>query len=388
MDTASAIAFDVIVIGAGPAGSAAATVAARSGLSVALIDKAIFPRDKLCGGGFTGRAANYYREIFGQDLPADVPFRSDVEFHAFGENIGVIEDIPPVYMTMRLELDNLMFEHAIAAGAEDFSGVRDLTIDADAQRVTFGDGRVLQAAVMIGADGIKSAVARALFGRSFDADTVGFGFEIEAPARGEDAPLRIDFGQAIWGYGWSFPKRNSTTIGVGGVLSKNPNLRGIMSDYVEQLGAPPNVRFKGHHLPFGKARKQPGRAATLLAGDAAWFVDPVTGEGIAYAMKSGAMAAEAAVEAIQRHEPHMAVMLYRNRLRPITWAIAQANFVRQIIYWGPFRKGFIRAFRQSGTLRHDYMRLLGGELEYHHIMGKLLRRLPNFLRRAFLKPRA
>ncbi|MGX9355266.1 geranylgeranyl reductase family protein [Roseobacteraceae bacterium S113] len=375
--------FDLIVIGAGPAGAAAAYTGARAGLKTALVDKAKFPRDKLCGGGFTGRSARYYEEVFERALPTAFESKSEVTFHAFGQELGVIPDIPPIYLTMRLALDNLLFEHARDAGAADFTGQRITTLDADAQRVTLASGDVLQGKTMIGADGISSSTARSLFGRPFDPENVGFGLEIEAPPIARDAPLRIDFGQAVWGYGWSFPKHGSHTVGVGGVLSKNPDMKAIMSAYVAELGAPETLRYKGAYLPFGRARKRPGRGATLLAGDAAWLVDPVTGEGIAYAMKSGQMAAFAARDAIARHEPQMALKLYRDRLRPISWAIFQANAVRLIIYWGPFREGFIRAFRRSGTLRHDYMRLLGGEIEYHELSAKLLRRLPNYCKRVF-----
>ncbi|WP_425040286.1 NAD(P)/FAD-dependent oxidoreductase [Primorskyibacter sp. S187A] len=380
-------AFDIIVIGAGPAGASAAYTAARLGLRVALVDKALFPRDKLCGGGFTGRAARYYCEVFERDIPQQFDRKDAVTFHAFGQELGVIPDIPPIYLTMRLDLDALLTSHALDAGAENYTGQRIAEIDAAEQRIVLSNGDVLEASVLIGADGISSITARSLFGRAFDPENVGFGLEIEAPPVAADTPLRIDFGQAVWGYGWSFPKSGSHTVGVGGVLSKNPDMKRIMSDYVAELGAPRELKVKGAYLPFGRARKRPGRGATLLAGDAAWLVDPVTGEGIAYAMKSGQIAAQSAHEAIKRREPDMALRIYRHRLRPITSAITQANLVRLIIYWGPFREGFIRAFRRSGTLRHDYMRLLGGEIEYHTLTAKLLKRLPSYLKRVFWRAR-
>lgn len=379
--------FDMIVVGAGPAGAAAAHTAARAGRSVALVDKARFPRDKLCGGGFTGRAARYYEEIFERPLPPEFTAHDAVSFFAFGTRIATIDDIPPIYMTMRLDLDNLLFGHAVDAGAADWTGQRIAAIDPDGPSLTLASGTRLTADVLIGADGVHSQTARALFGRAFDPDRIGFGLEVEAPPAPAGAPLRIDFGQAIWGYGWSFPKPGSHTIGVGGVLSKNPDLAAVMRDYTETLGAGAEARVKGHHLPFGGARKRPGRGPVLLAGDAAWLVDPITGEGIAYAMKSGQWAAQAALEALRRREPEMALQIYRHKLRPIRRAIAQACWIRLIIYWGPFRTGFVEALRRSGNLRRDYMRVLGGELEYDTLSLRLLRRLPDYLRRA-LGPRS
>ena len=174
--------FDVIVIGAGPAGAAAARTAASAGLRTALVDKARFPRDKLCGGGFTGRAARYYREIFETDLPETFDSKSAVTLYGFGEKLGVIEDIPPVYLTMRLSLDAHLVALALAAGAEDFTGTRIAELAPEAGRVTLAHGTRLEAPVVIGADGVTSATARALFGRPFDPARIGFALEAEGPA--------------------------------------------------------------------------------------------------------------------------------------------------------------------------------------------------------------
>lgn len=374
--------YDIIVIGAGPAGSAAAFTAASCGLKTALIDKSSFPRDKLCGGGFTGRAARYYREIFKQDLPQDFDKKTSVTLYGFGEKLGVIDGIPPVYLTMRLSLDDLLCKHALDAGATDFTGRKIDTLDLDAGRIVLSCGTDLTAPVIIGADGVSSATARALFGRPFDPAQIGFALEAEGPPISPNAQLRIDMGAADWGYGWSFPKAGSHTVGVGGVHSRNPDLKTTMRAYMHMLDLPKDTRIKGQYLPFGKARRRPGRDHVLLAGDAAWLVDPVTGEGIAYAMKSGQQAALAAHDALARHEPRAALALYRHRLRPLTRAMGHANFVRMLIYWGPFKRGFVRAVRSSGSLRYDYMRLLGGEIEYPDLMKRLLLRLPNYLMRA------
>lgn len=375
--------FDVIVIGAGPAGASAARTAASLGLRVALVDKARFPRDKLCGGGFTGRAAQYYREIFERDLPEAFDSKTAVELYGFGEKLGVIDDIPPVYLTMRLSLDAHLCALAMAAGAVDFTGQKITEMDPEAGTVTLASGTRLQAPVVIGADGCNSAVARRVFGRAFDPNRIGFALEAEGPELAKDAPLRIDMGAANWGYGWSFPKTGTHTVGVGGVHSRNPELKALMKAYMADLGVPAETRIKGQYLPFGQARRCPGRNNVLLVGDAAWLVDPVTGEGIAYALKSGQMAALAARDALARHEPDAALMLYRARLRPILTAMRHANRVRLLLYWGPFRQGFVRAVRKSGNLRYDYMRLLGGEIEYTDLMRALVRRLPNYLSRAF-----
>ena len=374
--------FDVIVMGAGPAGAAAAFTARAQGLSVALIDKAAFPRQKLCGGGFTGRSDSYFTEIYGEPVPARlIETHSAVDLYCDGQPLGLLSDIPPVHLAMRWDLDAEMTRRALAAGAADFTGQRVADLDPATPAVTLHDGRRLTARVLIGADGVNSQVARALFGQAYDRDKIGFGLEVEAEPAADNAtqPLRIDFGAAEWGYGWHFPKKASSTIGIGGVLSRNADMKASMAAYLALLGRDPALPCKGHHLPFGEVRRTPGRGAVLLAGDAAGLVDPITGEGIAYAMKSGQQAALAAAEALAAGAPARALPLYRARIAPVHRAMRQARMIRVLLFSATFRPAFVAAFRKSGTLRHLYMRLLGGEVEYGDVARATLRRLPGFL---------
>lgn len=375
--------YDVIVIGGGPAGGSAAHVAAGAGLRVALVDRHAFPRDKLCGGGFTGRSYRYYEEIFGQPIASEIILTKTVaEFHAQGEELARIEGIPAIHMTMRRDLDAAIVGHALASGAEDFCGTGVESVDLEARQVVLRDGRVLGYSVLIGADGANSMVARALFGQAFDHTTVGFGLEIEAPPPPPDAPVRIDFNAAEWGYGWYFPKAGSTTIGVGGVNGRNPDMKAAMARYTDIFGATGAHKVKGAFLPFGDVRRSPGREDVLLAGDAAGLVDPITGEGIAYAMQSGAWAGEAAIEAIRANHPPRALTLYRQRLRPIHRALFHARWIRQIIFRRGFRDTFFRAFKGSGTVRHQYMRLLAGEIEYPALAWSTFKKVPGFVVRS------
>jgi geranylgeranyl reductase family protein len=372
--------FDVIVIGAGPAGASAAYVAARAGLRVALIDRKTFPREKLCGGLITGRARRHYAEIFGHEMPFDPQDRkTTVDFRYRGQPVGLIEDAPALCATMRWDMDAMLCGHAMAAGAQDFTGQAVAEIDCDARRVTLKDGAMLQYEVLIGADGVNSQVARALFGQPFDRQRIGFGLEIEArgahlnPAR----PIRIDLAAAQWGYGWVFPKRCSTTVGVGGLLSENADMKQAMSAYCEMLGIDAaDLHVKGQFLPFGDFRKMPGQGAVLLAGDAAGLVDPITGEGIGYAMQSGQLAAKAALAALNAGRPQTALSHYRRALRPVHRALRMARLIRPVIFLPALEPGFARAFRRSSTLRHEYLRLMAGEVEYGQILTRLVLRLP------------
>jgi len=380
--------FDLIILGAGPAGSAAAHVAARTGLRVALVDRRAFPQDKLCGGGITGRAMTVHERVFGTLPPPDLfTTKPDFAFYAHGHPLWAVQDAPPMHMTMRTGWDAALLGCALSAGARDYTGHRVAAIDTGGPavpvQVTLESGPTLTAPALIGADGVNSIVARALFGRAWEEDQIGFGLEVEAPPIDPDAPVRIDFGAAAWGYGWQFPKPGSTTIGVGGLVARNPAMKATMAAYMDALGVDPDrVKVKGHHLPFGRFRRVPGKGAVLLAGDAAGLVDPITGEGIAHAMQSGALAAEATVAALAEGAPDTSLARYAKALRPIHRSLAQARAIRPIMFSPALRKLFLKGFAGSRRMRHDYLRMMAGEAEYDDLIRQLILRSPRYAGRA------
>ncbi|PWK59277.1 geranylgeranyl reductase family protein [Roseicyclus mahoneyensis] len=371
---------DVVILGGGPAGSAAATTAARLGLRVVVIDKARFPRDKLCGGLFTGRARGEYVRIFGcTPDPGLFEERRAISFHLGDRTLSRMEDVPPMYLTMRRSLDAHLLSLAAQAGAELRTGCRVADIDLAAERVVLEDGTTLAYRVLIGADGVTSAVARTLFGRPFDPKKIGFALEKEMPPQTDADVLRtvrVDFGAAEWGYGWSFPKRASTTVGVGGLHRLNPDMKARLHDYAALLQQGDADGMKGHFLPFGDHRRRPGRGNVLLAGDAAGFVDPITGEGIGHALTSGRLAAEAAVLALREGRQGDAAAVYRMATRDLRHSLATARMLRPIVFSSGLAPMFLGGFGASGTMRHAYLAMLAGDCEYGQILGLLARRLP------------
>lgn len=382
--------YDVIVIGAGPAGSAAAFTAAKAGFNVALVDKASFPRDKLCGGGVTGRSRRYLRDIFNNDIAQDSYIsRTDIIFSLQGREMGRLHNAPPLHLTMRRDFDATLCGWALMAGAHNFTGQAIQAIDTDTNTITLRSGALLSGRVLIGADGVNSQVARGLFGQAFDRATIGFGLEIEASTEEmtpQDQPLRIDFEALRWGYGWVFPKRHSTTIGVGGLLSKNPDMKTGMHAFLTQCGADfDEKRLKGHFIPFGDYRKRPGRGSVLLCGDAAGLVDPITGEGIAYAMQSGQFAAQSAAEALAAQAPNSAMTRYQKKLKPIHASLRWAGLIRNLIFSPAFHSYFEQALKRSGSMRWRFMQLLAGEQKYGQIFAGVIRRLPAVVLRSVLR---
>ena len=372
--------FDIVIIGGGPAGSAAAATSARAGLRTLLIDKARFPRDKLCGGLFTGRARAEYERTFHQDIGPDLfEERRAISFHLGHRSLGRMDQVPPMYLTMRHRLDAHLLDLAGAFGATLRTGCRIDAIDLAHDRLTLDDGTTVSYRVLIGADGVNSAVARAVYGRAFDPDRIGFALEKEMPPV-TDADIlntvRVDFAAADWGYGWSFPKQGSTTVGVGGLHRRNPEMKARMRAYADRLQQGDPSGMKGHFLPFGDFRQRPGRGNVLLAGDAAGFVDPITGEGIGHALASGRMAADAAALALREARSCDAGSIYSAATRELRMNLTIARWLRPVIFSERMAPVFSRAFSARSRVARAYMEMLAGQTEYAAILWLVLRRLP------------
>ena len=373
--------FDLVVIGSGPGGSAAAMSGLKRGLSVALVDKRAFPRDKLCGGLFTGRSEKAMRAIFDLGVTEDLFVTSThMRFSASGEVLADIPDAPPVHLTMRRDFDEMLHNAAVAAGAQPFLGQPLHEIDFDANIARLKDGTEISYKVLIGADSVNTMVGRLLHGRPFDPQTIGFGLEIETPLTdARDSAVEVDFDAAEWGYGWSFPKRKTITVGVGGINSENDDMKANMAAYVDQTASDTALKYKGHFLPFGDYKKEPGRKNVLLIGDAAGLVDPITGEGIALAMESGDHGAQAAADAIAKGQPNAAYDGYLKRVKPIQRSLDQAKQWRLIMFPQVMQGSFKKAFKKGSSLQRKYLELLAGEAEYNDLRGALVRRIPKIL---------
>jgi len=359
--------FDLIVIGAGPAGSAAAVTARRAGLSVALIDKARFPRDKLCGGLVSGRSLKALDSIFGARPPSELFFVTrQVRFSWAGEELAEFEAPHELWLTMRCDFDHVLFQSALEAGAVDFTGHRWGVLDEQAGQITLKDGRCLGFRALIGADGATSPLAAQLFGRAYDPARVGFGLEAECLREPNDpAVLTADFGASKWGYGWYFPKQNSLTVGVCGLQAENPDWKATLAAFMPEGQG--DQRVKGALLPFGDFRTKPGRGNILLAGDAAGLVDSLTGEGIAFALESGAMAADAVVQALNVGKPEKAAAGYFRALKEIHSELARVARLRQFVFSERFEPMFREKLQNSERLRQVFFDLIEGDLTYREL---------------------
>lgn len=308
---------EVVVVGAGPAGSAAAAWAARAGYDVLVIDAASFPRDKACGDGLTPRAvAELERLGLGDWLDARIRHRG-LRMSGFGGAVEVDWPGPSFPSTgsavARVELDDRVRKVAEDAGARMLLGVKAVGVHHDSAgrvaSVVLADGAEVACRSLIVADGARSPLGRVL-GRRWHQETV-YGIAARgylATPRSEEPwltshlELRSPDGAVLPGYGWIFPLGNGeVNIGVGALsTSKRPAelaLKPLMNYYTDLrrdewgfVGRPRAI--SSALLPMGGAVSGVAGPNWMLIGDAAACVNPLNGEGIDYGLETGRLAVE------------------------------------------------------------------------------------------------
>lgn len=308
---------EVIVVGAGPAGSAAAAWAARTGREVLVVDAAEFPRDKACGDGLTPRAVEELHQLGLADWLDGRVRHHGLRMAGFGSSVQVRwpgQSFPKWSSAVpRTELDDRIRKTAEESGASMLLGCKAVDVSRDSAgrvaEVVLADGRRVSCRHLIVADGARSTLGRVL-GRQWHQQTV-YGVAARAYLRSpradepwisSDLELRSTEGKILPGYGWIFPLGNGeVNLGVGALATaRRPAevaLRPLLTHYAslksQQWGfdGPPRA-VSSALLPMGGAVSGVAGPNWMLVGDAAACVNPLNGEGIDYGLETGRLAAE------------------------------------------------------------------------------------------------
>ena len=319
--------YDVIIVGAGPAGSTAALYAHRLGLNCILLDKAVFPRDKICGDALSGKSVRLMRELNllegveeleGSEINRITfgsPSHSQFDVHLKGNKNN--DYITKGYVVPRKIFDNFLFKKAdeltetrqgfmvndIIYQNDNISGVKGTNIE--------GKEEILNAPIIMGCDGANSIIARKLGLYEMDMENTAVAIRCYYEGvEGLSNQIELHYVSEVKpGYFWLFPAGNGkANIGIG--LSKNDakkedrTLRQIMDEIVQsdyfrsRFGnARPLEKPVGWNLPLGRIQRKNHGNGFMLLGDAAGLVDPFTGEGIGNAMVAAKHAMQVASKA-------------------------------------------------------------------------------------------
>ncbi len=358
-------------MGSGPAGATLAYELASSGVAVLVIDKAVFPRAKCCGGGVTFRAGNFIGEI-PDDITEDTVSKAVFSFSGYNIFDGSYQNTL-IHTVNREKFDHFLVQRAEKAGANIMQGtaVTALQTSNNHVEVTTNKG-IFGAQYVIGADGSRSIVSKYVNNVKHDR-FIG----IETEVRVEDTELEkwksrilIDMGWTPKGYAWLFPKKDHLSIGVGAPLINAGNLKKAYRHFLNSLisGKYTIQSWSAGVIPMvaGKPRVVGGRVALL--GDAAGLADPLTGEGIGNALWSARLAAPAIKDAIQYGVSNLHT--YQTSVEEkITPEIEAAHFLSRVIYSVP--KKLIDLAGHDNRLWHAGCLLVRGETSYLAIKGRV-----------------
>jgi len=382
--------YDVIVVGAGPGGSTAARFCARYGLRTLLIEKEKFPRYKACGGCLSLKTVH----LLDFDLSpviANTIFGAKFSYR-LKDPFSIESKGPIAFLVMRDQFDQFLIEKAAIQGVEVMEGEKVVKVQEREEEVEVELAREkrFRSHYLIGADGAESVVAKTITLSPERDGANGMAIQSEIPLdtsipfpQKELQIVHLDFGQIPNGYGWVFPKKECLSIGIGGMFTeeKRINPRSYLLDFLKGLAYVPAKKIekmKGHLLPsFYDKWQKVAQRRILLVGDAAHLMDPLQGEGIYYAIRSGMLAAEAIIESKEREVlpsvPYQrAIQLHVSE--QLRWALSFSRFVFK------FTRLAYQTLKHYPELSHLYLQVLEGSETYQGFVARVKARIKDFMK--------
>lgn len=370
--------YDVVIVGGSCAGAAAGTILAKAGRNTLVIDKAEFPRQKLCGGMITEKTVRLLQEIYSVSFDTII----DSRYNAFGvyhSSLGRVSSHrsdAPLFMIHRDTFDDFFLEEAKKAGCKTCLG--DKVVRIHNTTINTASGREIATDFIIGADGSNSIIRKQLYGSTKD-EVSPIALEVDIPYKNlkyylpqEEIFPWIFFGYVKTGYGWLFPKKDFITAGLAGMLLNDDKnllvafkrlLAAVCLDPTKAIG-----EIKGHPVPLNARCDETGSNNILLVGDAAKLVEPLTGEGIYFAALSGSLAAKAILT--QGDHAYIYKSFVKQHINSLFW---QARLARAI-YFNKLINAYAM-YKMKGNAKwcKYFLGLLSGEMDYIKYFTTVLR---------------
>jgi len=388
--------FDVIVVGAGPAGSTAAKFLSEKGLNVLLIDKEKFPRDKPCGGAIPLRILKKFKYIEEKHLVENYTYGAYIYLPSIKDRLEIKIEKPMHGMVLRKKFDHGLVKHAIDCGTSflDSKTAKEIKLSNNKIEVIVNGGDSYESQLVIGADGIWSVVAKkSKLGQNYR----NFGVCIfqETPMNNklidqyfpEKKLVHVHMRfKGLNGYGWVFPKKDHINIGVGELrIQKNQsgkmiNIKEIFQNYIKTLKdnkiIPMEIKLKEAKcaaLPSCHIEKTYSDRV-LLCGEAAGFIN-YGGGGIDYAMTSGVIAANIATAALEQGKTSGEYLSKYERLWMYDFGKDIKLFYRLQKKFGEKTEKYIKLAYKDKKISELLLEILAGNIKLYKNKRKLTRRL-------------
>ena len=317
---------DFLIVGGGPAGSAAGIALTRAGRTCVIVDKQRFPRVKLCGGLFTGKSQKVLQELLGAEayaacMAAAVASREakfslwqreterqgeadkSMNMSGVGEMSCMVEVMPrkEIVLIDRPKFDEWMIRHYASLGGRLIEGDAVVELDFERRVARTQSGRELSYGCLIAADGANGRIGSVVQRQGRKSNALCLEINVDRADCPDAEGVRIYFGVVPKSYAWSFVKGDKVCLGLVKLEGVEVDAQAAFRSFLQSLGVRhlENYPLRGAMLPFGNYMKVPawGAQSVLFVGDAARLVEPLTGEGIFYALQSGVYAAQSGGDA-------------------------------------------------------------------------------------------
>jgi len=319
---------DILIVGGGPAGSALGYLLQKSGYSCCIVDKCAFPRVKLCGGLLTQKTVSLMNNIYGE---INFPYESttsNMSLYLGTHKISSVIADSKFYLVERYDFDLYLIKKFRELSGLLYENSKVTSIDLLNHVATINNEEKITYKILVGADGANSQI-RKYVDKDFRPNVLCL--ECNYPAKNNTEGINIYLSFVRSGYAWRFSKKNHETVGIGGKIKKNKKLKDIFVSFLKTQDIVIEDReIKGAMIPCGIYVKKPCKDNILLIGDAAGFVDPITGEGIYFALLSAQYAFYAIDDFLQ--SGLSLSKSYLNRVVPIQNKIKDANFFYRLYF--------------------------------------------------------
>jgi geranylgeranyl reductase family protein len=384
---------DLLVIGGGPAGSTCARRAAEGGLDVVLIEKEAHPLNKPCGGALSPRAV----DLLGFEIKDAIErtFQAAVIHTPTGKKTILTREGLEACLISRSEFDRILLERARRAGVEVIQGTKIVAIEQlrkGIRALSVGDS--YKGHLLVGADGVNGVTSKQLgIRKRWESKSVALCINAEFPAKSSDIEramtteghtqnvINLFYGLVDTGYGWCFPKRESLNIGIGCRMDRATNLRDKWDSLIRRIEKSKNIKLEvtkktSARVPLGGGRGGVIARRTMLIGDAAGLVSPVSGEGISYAIESGLLAADIAREAVAKESP-LHLIEYEQMLKQgLARELKMLRTIARIIYRSRGNIDLLCAIAERDSVIRECMTdIVARTKPYSDVMSKIRNRM-------------